>query len=289
LGNNLGYKSSETIMKNLFFLLVLLILTSAAQSQSAGKLYKKGLACYERQDFVESMFFFTRAIAKKPGLAEAYYYRGLARKAEYRNTTIICNGRPLNDSGEDIIIILEPGQTISDKGKNGATCKLSDPRKEIDSLNEIIKVNPADATALFNRGKAKNSLKDYEGAIADLTKAIEIEPEQGHAYLLRSDAKMSLHDAAGAKKDLEKALEVKNDYKIMNFNLDGTRNSPGHSLEIDDYTMAIKIKPDYADAWFHRGLASIKLKQKESGCTDLKKAGELGNAEAAGQLEKHCR
>lgn len=43
-----------------------------------------------------------------------------------------------------------------------------------------------------------------------------------------------------------------------------------------DFTKPIKLKPNDTDAYYNPGLAKILLEQKDSGCIDLSKAGELG-------------
>jgi len=48
-----------------------------------------------------------------------------------------------------------------------------------------------------------------------------------------------------------------------------------------DYTKAIEIDPNYRNAYFDRGLAKLNLGQKDSGCLDLSKAGELGFGQQA--------
>ena len=42
------------------------------------------------------------------------------------------------------------------------------------------------------------------------------------------------------------------------------------------------------EAYFNRGLVLIYLKDKEKGCIDLSKAGELGVADAYGVISKYC-
>ena len=46
---------------------------------------------------------------------------------------------------------------------------------------------------------------------------------------------------------------------------------------IEDYNEAIRIKPDYADAYYNRGVAYLLQGNKELGCPDAQKACELGN------------
>ncbi len=57
---------------------------------------------------------------------------------------------------------------------------------------------------------------------------------------------------------------------------------------IQDYTKAIELNPKYADAYYNRGIAKIELGQKDNGCLDFSKAGELGHAEAYESIKEYC-
>ena len=43
------------------------------------------------------------------------------------------------------------------------------------------------------------------------------------------------------------------------------------------------------DAYFNRALALIFIKDKEKGCIDLSRAGELGVTDAYGVISKYCK
>jgi len=107
----------------------------------------------------------------------------------------------------------------------------------------------------FNSGIAKHNLKDYKGAIQNFNKAIEIAPNFTEAYNSRGNAKNQLKDYSGA---------------------------------IQDYNKAIELNPNYAVAYFSRGIAKILSGQKNNGCLDLSKAGELGFALAYNAIRVHC-
>ncbi|MBQ5836270.1 MAG: tetratricopeptide repeat protein, partial [Alistipes sp.] len=48
----------------------------------------------------------------------------------------------------------------------------------------------------------------------------------------------------------------------------------------DDYTKAIELNPNFAEAYYNRGLIQIYMKDTHKGCLDISKAGELGIEEA---------
>ena len=109
------------------------------------------------------------------------------------------------------------------------------------------------ANGYLKSGCGKDANKNYMGAIMDFNKAIEIEPT-ALAYFLRGLSKNHLEDYRGC---------------------------------IADMTKAIEIEP-FGKAYLSRGVAKIIIGQKESGCLDLSKAGELGEEEAYNGIRKLC-
>ncbi len=57
---------------------------------------------------------------------------------------------------------------------------------------------------------------------------------------------------------------------------------------IEDFNKAIELTPNNADVYSNRGIAKIRLGQKDNGCLDLSKAGELGYAEAYEAIKENC-
>lgn len=58
---------------------------------------------------------------------------------------------------------------------------------------------------------------------------------------------------------------------------------------IADYSKAIELNPKNAKAYYSRGLAKLLMGQKDSGCIDLSKAGELGYDKAYDAIKEDCR
>ena len=57
---------------------------------------------------------------------------------------------------------------------------------------------------------------------------------------------------------------------------------------IAQYTKAIDLYPSLAEAWYNRGLVLIYVQDKEKGCLDLSKAGELGIGDAYNVISRYC-
>ena len=59
--------------------------------------------------------------------------------------------------------------------------------------------------------------------------------------------------------------------------------------EIQDYNKAIELNPDFADAYYNRGIAKYDLGDKNGSCLDWSKAGELGDETAYDLIKEHCQ
>jgi Flp pilus assembly protein TadD len=111
------------------------------------------------------------------------------------------------------------------------------------------------ADEYFNRAFDKANLEDDRGAIDDYSKAIELNPNDADAYVNRGLGKARLEDYRGA---------------------------------IADFTKAIKLNPNVAVAYYNRGVAKEILGQKDEGCMDYRKAGELGYYQAYDVIKEYC-
>jgi len=57
---------------------------------------------------------------------------------------------------------------------------------------------------------------------------------------------------------------------------------------IQDFNKTIELNPKLTEAYSGRGVAKIVLGQKDSGCLDLSKAGELGFEKAYQYIKEYC-
>ena len=109
------------------------------------------------------------------------------------------------------------------------------------------------------RGNIKYNKGDYNGAIFDFSNCIKLDNIE-NSYVVSS-----YYDRAWSK------FKIK-DYKGC----------------INDINIYIKIYNDIGDAYRLRGLAKIKLNDKNNGCKDLRKASELGDEFSFDLLRENC-
>lgn len=60
-------------------------------------------------------------------------------------------------------------------------------------------------------------------------------------------------------------------------------------LASNEFTKAITIDSRFSEAWFNRGLIKLIKGEKQSGCADISKAGELGQNQAYSIIQKFCK
>lgn len=89
--------------------------------------------------------------------------------------------------------------------------RTSNLEERISILNEIIKQDPKNLDAIFQRGIAKNDLGNYRGAIVDYSRIIVENPE-ADTFFNRGNAKYSLQDLPGAKQDYAKAYMLDDNF-----------------------------------------------------------------------------
>ena len=84
---------------------------------------------------------------------------------------------------------------------------MDDYQGAINDYTMVIKLNPKDEDAFFNRGLMHDNLKEYDLAIADYSESIKLKP-QGDAYYNRGCAKHDSGDKVGACQDWKKAASM---------------------------------------------------------------------------------
>lgn len=174
-------------------------------------------------------------------------------------------------------------------------------------FDEAIALNPAKATAYFNRGFLFNSLGKFEAAIHDFSEAIELLPDYDEAYFQRGNSYRQRGEFQRAVQDYSQAIRINpycikayykradsraelgdhpgalTDYNQVILRLPKDANaycqrgmflSQSGELEkaIEDFTSAIEHNPRLADAYFHRGYCLAQIGEAEKASKDFSEA-----------------
>ena len=141
---------------------------------------------------------------------------------------------------------------------------------------------------LMNRGVLRAEMIDFISSIESNVQVLSMD-DSGNTRARVKDQVVRQYDYSDAVNDMNQAKEIVPDLPYVYYNLGNLYClSSEHIASIENYTKAISLWPYMGDAYFNRGLVLIYLKDKEKGCIDLSRAGELGVEEAYGVIKKYC-
>jgi len=262
---------------------IFLLMASVAEAQHNISHYiRVGRTRIQIGNFTGAIEYFNIVITFKPQMAEAYFYRGVAKHQleDYRGAIKDYNKaidikpfypQAFTNRGMAFHNLKKFDEAIKDYNKalefdpdnesiynNRGIAKLSQKniKGAIEDYNKALEINPKSTYALMNRSNAKIVSGDIKGAIRDLNQVIIIRPHYGAAYLNRGLARFELEDFASALRDYDQCIKF-DPKNALAFN---NRGIVKHKLEdyagaIMDYDMALRLNPEMASAYFNRAMA----------------------------------
>ena len=140
----------------------------------------------------------------------------------------------------------------------------------------------------LNRGALRAEMIEFIASIENNVQILSMD-DAGTTRARVKDQVTRSYDYTDAIADMKAAAEIMKDLPYAYYNLGNLYClSSEHINSIDNYTKAIDLYPYMGDAYFNRGLVLIYLKDKEKGCIDLSRAGELGVEDAYSVIKKYC-
>ena len=140
----------------------------------------------------------------------------------------------------------------------------------------------------MNRGALRAEMIEFLSSIENNVQVLSMD-DSGAARARVRDQVVRHYDYSEAIDDMKAAAEMVPDVPYVYFNLGNLYClSSEHVSSIESFTKAVELYPYMADAYFNRGLVLIYLKDKEKGCIDLSRAGELGVNDAYSVIKKYC-
>ena len=145
-----------------------------------------------------------------------------------------------------------------------------------------------EAFYLMNRGVLRAEMIEFIASIESNVQVLSMD-DSGNTRARVKDQVVRQYDYSDAVEDMKKALTHVSDLPYLYYNLGNLYClSSEHINSIENYSKAIELYPYMGDAYFNRGLVLIYLKDKEKGCIDLSRAGELGVQDAYSVIKKYC-
>lgn len=177
--------------------------------------------------------------------------------------------------------------------------------EKINEITQKITDKTNDPDIYFYRALEFALVQDFESAIEDLNKAISLRSDFMLAYFTRANIRnkyidylknttreanagvIEIKDKATdnekkfdvelVMRDLEKVNELQPDFPFSYYNKANILCTlKDFRSAIFNYTKAIEIDNDFAEAYYNRGLTYLYIGEDAKGLSDLSKAGELG-------------
>lgn len=142
---------------------------------------------------------------------------------------------------------------------------------------------------LLNRAVLRAEMLEFIANIENNVSTLSMD-DKGVARTRVKDHMRNNFDYSEALGDLEEAIALLPQVPYLHYDIGNIFCLSGKPVEaIESYTAAINLFPGMADAYFNRGLVQILVQDREKGCIDLSKAGELGIRDAYGMISKYCK
>ncbi len=149
---------------------------------------------------------------------------------------------------------------------------VTEKGKGIEEIDKAISLNPSFAEAFYLRGQVDRIAGRYEEAISDFNRAIELSKYNAKYYNARGMIYFRQQDGDAAVKDFTKAIAEQPDFGTAYYNRAfcykkfpySVSTNPNHNAVdkirlqyqkmLEDFSSAIKYKPNFDDAYVERGL-----------------------------------
>jgi tetratricopeptide (TPR) repeat protein len=154
--------------------------------------------------------------------------------------------------------------------------------------DQALEGDPDNSFIYINRGALQAEMIEFIASMGNNVPIISL--ENGNSTHTRVQEQVTeTYDYTSAIMDMSHAAELAPDFPYIYYNL-GNLYTLSNDLPraIQQYNHALALYPNIPEAYYNRGLVLIYLKDKEKGCIDISKAGELGITDAYPVIKKYC-
>ncbi|MBO3462794.1 tetratricopeptide repeat protein [Aetokthonos hydrillicola Thurmond2011] len=214
--------------------------------------FNRGLALFYLEHFVEAIASYDKAIEIKPNFYKGWYNRGCAQgELGYFEDAVLSFNKAIE-------IKFDYHEAWSSRGL--ALVKLGYVEDGISSYDQALLVQPQEYENWYYRGIALATSGRIHDAIASYEKAIELNPEFHFAWYYRGVELSNLGEFEDASASLQQAVEINPDSHEGWYALGCAQDKLGQREEaIASYNHAIQINPDFHDAFIDKGVVLSSL------------------------------
>jgi len=134
------------------------------------------------------------------------------------------------------------------------------------------------AKEFMAKGIERQKKKDYAGSIVLFSKAIKLNPKLWEGYFQRGYSKhlQGKNTEAVVDYDLSFDLNPKQPADFFFYRAEANREILEYNEAIEDYTIAVALKPNYLEAYLNMSFVKAKQKSLAPALGDMSKAVRLG-------------
>ena len=159
--------------------------------------------------------------------------------------------------------------------KGNALYNLGEYNDAAKSFSHAIEKEPDEAEHYYDRSWSYCNMDKYEDAIVDMNMALEIEPKTSAFYYDRGRFEYWADRYKDAVISFTKGIELKPTENKYLFRANSYMELEEFDLALADFNSSIEIDPEFAKAYFRRGILYKKMELLENAARDFKKAIEL--------------
>ncbi|MEQ8908991.1 MAG: tetratricopeptide repeat protein [Vicingaceae bacterium] len=155
-------------------------------------------------------------------------------------------------------------------------------------FNQAVKLKPYYADAYSNRGNLYSQMGKSQKAMADFNQALKLRPH-ADAYFNRANEKVKAGNLQAAIQDYTESIGLKP-------SADAFTNRAFAYLRLQqvdnakaDLQKAFQQNPNFAQAYFLKGMMAQQQNQTQTACAQFQKAAQLGHSKAKQALVQFCR
>ena len=179
-------------------------------------------------------------------------------------------------------------KALQDVGRKQYSSALQEYTRAVESEDVNPYANYYKAFYLMNRGALRAEMIEFIASFESNVQTLTMDDRGNTRARVREQVSRE-YDYSEALSDMEAAAAILPSLPYIQFNLGNLYCLSSRFVEaIDSYDKAIRLYPWMGSAYFNRGLVLIYLKDKEKGCIDLSRAGELGVEDAYGVIGRYC-
>lgn len=234
------------------------------------------------------------AIALDPGMADAYYQRGMLNtSADNRDNACMDISRAASMGHAKAKAAFDDNfcwNQANIHAKNGeSSLRMRKYEEALKEFDIAVALCPDSGKFLTRRGQAHMGLGHKTQALEDFNKAALISPKSPDAFMQLGLYYFGLdnHDKAFDYFTSAITNDPRN-YDAYMYRAQCCERRNQLTSAIYDYGMAISIRPDDPEGYYRRGLIEREMKDMMNACKDFSRAAGLGHADAAEYL-KECR